>query len=113
MSNQKRLCYALDLVDDEKLIKAYEEYHKPGNVWPEIIDAIRQSGIEDMEIYRVGNRLFMIVKVNEQFDETQKIELNPKVREWEELMSTFQVPINGTKSDQKWLKMAKIFELNK
>ena len=54
----KRYCLALDLKDDPDLIVEYENYHK--NVWPEIIDSIKQSGIEVLDIYRTGTRMFMI-----------------------------------------------------
>ena len=43
----KRYCLALDLVDDEELIREYEAYHR--QVWPEIKESIVTSGIEDME----------------------------------------------------------------
>lgn len=52
----KRYCFALDLKDDEGLIAEYEEWHK--KVCPEIIQSIKQAGINDMEIYKVQNRLF-------------------------------------------------------
>jgi len=56
-----RYCLALDLKDDPKLIAEYEAYHK--KVWPEIIDSIKNSGIEILDIYRTGNRMFMIIEV--------------------------------------------------
>ena len=52
----KRYCLALDLKDDPDLIAEYENYHK--NVWPEIFESIKQSGIEVLDIYRTGNRMF-------------------------------------------------------
>ncbi|MFL5811251.1 MAG: L-rhamnose mutarotase, partial [Flavisolibacter sp.] len=55
----KRYCLALDLKNDPQLILQYEDYHK--KVWPEIIDSIRDAGIESMQIYRYANRLFMIM----------------------------------------------------
>jgi len=54
----KRYCLALDLKDDATLIAEYEAYHSNG--WPEILKSIKDSGIEQMQIYRTGNRLFMI-----------------------------------------------------
>ena len=60
-----RYCLALDLKDDPQLIAAYDEYHQ--SVWPEIIDAIKNSGITALEIYRVSNRLFMIMETNANF----------------------------------------------
>ena len=52
----KRYCLALDLVDDAKLIEEYEVLHKAGNIRPEIQKSITDSGIINMEIYRIGNR---------------------------------------------------------
>ncbi len=65
-----RYCLALDLKDDEKLIAEYEDWHKA--VWPEIIDSIKDSGITGLEIYRVFNRLFMIMETNENFSFDKK-----------------------------------------
>ena len=61
----KRHCLALDLKDDPDLIADYEEYHR--NVWPEILQSISEAGIAQMEIYRINNRLFMIMEVSDDF----------------------------------------------
>ena len=68
--DKKRYCLALDLIDDPDLIEEYEGYHK--NVWPEILDSIKHSGIMSMEIYRVENRLFMIMETDEEFSFEEK-----------------------------------------
>src|SRR5215212_255167 len=81
----KRYCLALDLVDDPVLIKEYENYHK--NVWKEITASIKGAGISDMEIYRIGNRLFMIMETKDDFSFDKKNAMdasNPKVQEWEQ-----------------------------
>ena len=57
---QHRYCFALDLKEDENLIKEYQAYHE--KVWPEVLSSIKNSGIVHMEIYLTGNRLFMIMK---------------------------------------------------
>jgi len=108
----RRYCLALDLVDDEALIASYEKWHK--EVWPEIIASITGSGIEQMEIYRVANRLFMIMEVNEgfSFDAKAKADAaNEKVQEWEQLMWQFQQPMPFAKPGEKWVLMDKIFDL--
>lgn len=108
----KRYCLALDLIDDAALIAEYETYHK--KIWPEIYDSIEQSGIEQMEIYRVGNRLFMIMEVNENFSFEAKSTAdanNPKVQEWETLMWKYQQALPMTKPGEKWMLMNKIFSL--
>lgn len=110
----KRYCLTLDLKDDPKLIAAYRRYHK--KIWPEITKSIRDAGIEDMEIYLLGTRMFMIMEVNDNFSFTAKASAdvaNPKVREWEELMWKFQKPLPNAKPGEKWLLMERIFKLER
>ena len=108
----KRYCLTLDLKDDPKLVAEYKAYHK--KIWPEITKSIKDSGIENMEIYLRGTRMFMMMDVGANFSFEKKGELdrnNPKVREWEELMWKFQSPLPDAKPGEKWLLMEKIFEL--
>jgi len=108
----KKHCFALDLVDDEDLIAEYKAYHQ--KVWPEIIKSIKDAGIENLEIYLVGNRMFMIMEVNESFSFERKNEMdanNPKVLEWEALMWKYQQALPTAKEGEKWLLMDKVFQL--
>jgi L-rhamnose mutarotase len=109
-----RHCFALDLVDDPALIAEYEHWHKSENSWPEIKKSILDAGITQMEIYRIGNRLFMIMETDESYDSERKNnmdKLNPKVQEWESLMWKFQQPLPWAKEGEKWIKMDNIFKL--
>lgn len=108
----KRYTLALDLVNDPEKIQAYEEYHK--HVWPEIKKSITDSGILSMEIYRVENRLFMIIEAANDFSFERKKQLddsNPRVADWEKLMWNFQQPLPFSKPGEKWVLMEKIFSL--
>jgi L-rhamnose mutarotase len=101
------------LKNEPELIRQYEEHHK--KVWPEIIDSIRSSGIEQMEIYRLGTRLFMIMEVNEAFSFERENEMDKndnKVQEWEELMWRYQQPLEEAVKGEKWMLLNKIFDLN-
>ena len=112
MSITKRYCLAVDLKDDPQLIKEYEQHHRA--VWPEILHSIRAAGIDSMEIYRLQNRLFMIMEVTEEFSFTRKSEAdaaNAKVQEWEQLMWKYQQRLPFAKPGEKWVLMEKIFEL--
>ncbi len=107
-----KYCFALDLVDDPKLIAEYEEYHRNG--WPEIKKSITDAGITNMEIYRVGNRLFMIMETDASFNAEKKAAMdaaNSKVQEWEQLMWKYQQALPTAKPGEKWLLMDKIFQL--
>lgn len=109
---KRRFCLTLNLKNDPQLIAEYRRYHE--RIWPEITESIRNSGIEDMEIYLLGTRMFMIMEVNEKFSFEKKAKadrLDPKVQEWEELMWNFQQPLPEASPGEKWLRMERIFKL--
>jgi L-rhamnose mutarotase len=109
----KQYCLALDLVNDPALIQEYETYHK--KIWPEIAKSIRDSGIINMRIYRVSNRLTMIIQSADDFSFEKKNELdkgNTKVQQWEQLMWKYQAAIPGSAPGEKWKLMDCIFDLD-
>jgi len=110
----KKYCLAVDLTDDPELIAEYEYWHKSENAWPAITKSITDSGICNMEIYRTGNRLFMIMETDDSFSFENKGAMdiaNPTVQEWEQLMWKFQQPLSWAKKGEKWIVMDKIFQL--
>lgn len=107
-----RYCLALDLKDDPALIAEYEKYHE--KIRPEIAESITDSGITQMEIYRIGNRLFMIMETTDDFSFEEKAAAdaaNPKVQEWENLMWHYQQSLPMAKEGEKWVIMKNIFKL--
>ena len=108
----RRFCLTLDLVNDPELISEYENMHR--QVWPEIIQSIKSSGIANMEIYRFEQRLMMIMEVVDSFSfelKSQSDLQDAKVQEWERLMWKYQQALPGSKPGEKWVLMKKIFEL--
>jgi len=108
----KRYCLAVDLKDDPALIAEYESYHQ--QVWPEILVSIKDSGIEHMEIYRTGNRMFMIMETRDDFSFEVKAEhdlANPIIQKWERLMWNYQQALPHARPGEKWMLMKKIFEI--
>ena len=108
----RRYCLALDLKDDPELIAEYERHHQ--EVWPEITRSIRDAGIVDLEIHRVGPRLFMVMEVTDDFSFEAKAvadAADPKVQEGEALMWSFQEPLPMAGPGEKWLLMERIFKM--
>lgn len=109
----QRFCQTLDLHNDPALIAAYVNEHRC--VWPEIKDGIRKVGILDMQIYRLDNRLFMIMDTTDEFDwekDNARLAALPRQAEWEAYMSKYQISQPGQASHEKWKRMEKIFGLN-
>ncbi len=110
----KRYCQTLDLKDNPALIAEYRKRHSEGMVWKETLAAIREVGILEMEIYIVGNRLFMIVETPLDFDwdsAMKRMAALPRQAEWEDSMSVFQQAAPGASSAEKWQLMERMFRL--
>ncbi len=108
----QKFALALDLQDDPELIAEYERYHQR---IPEAIEAsIWEAGIMGLEIYRVHDRLFLLLETDDDFTFERKATLdanNPDVQAWEQLMWRFQKALPQAKNGEKWLLMQRIFEL--
>jgi L-rhamnose mutarotase len=108
----RRYCLTLDLKDDPAVIAEYKRYHE--KIWPEITRSIKKAGVESLEIYLLGTRMFMILEAGPGFSFEAKGEADradPKVQEWEELMWKFQKPLPQARPGEKWLLMERIFKL--
>jgi L-rhamnose mutarotase len=106
----KRYCQTLTLVDDEEMIAKYVEVH--AHVWPEVIAGQREVGIVDMQIYRRGRSLFMIMDTVDDFDfgrDMARLATLPRQAEWEAYVSHFQGCAADASSADKWQLMERIF----
>lgn len=110
----KRYCKTLTLKDDPLLIEEYKKVHAPGAAWPEITQGMKEVGIIDMEIYLLGNRLFMIMDTVPDFDHERAMDQlagKPRQSEWEVYVSRFQQTSAEATADEKWQLMERIYKL--
>jgi L-rhamnose mutarotase len=106
------LVMTTDLVDDPELIKLYEHLHSKDGVWPEIKKANVASGIEEIRIYRYGNRLTMMVDIPADTDlakmDSLYLSADARIPEWGRFMSGFQRSLPGVDTTRKWVDMTLI-----
>lgn len=110
----KRYCQTLELVDNKETIARYVEAHS--HVWPEIQKGIKSVGILDMQIYILGNKLFMICDTVDDFDwekDNARLSTMDRQAEWEAYVAQFQGCDPNAPSTTKWMMMDMIFELEK
>jgi L-rhamnose mutarotase len=113
--SMKTYCFALDLEDDPALIEKYRWYHRPENIWAEVLESIKGDGILSQEIYLTGNRLVMILQTADDFSLEAKMDAhknNPQMQKWEDLMWKYQRPLPTAKPGEKWVLMEKIFDVH-
>ncbi|KAA6301485.1 MAG: L-fucose mutarotase [Candidatus Ordinivivax streblomastigis] len=112
----KRYCQTLHLKNDPVLIEEYIRIHSEQYSWPAIREGIRSIGILEMEIFHIGNQLFMIVETpldfnwEEAFEQLAQL---PRQQEWEEFVARFQLSDPKASSAEKWQLMDRIFYLYK
>jgi len=108
----KTLAYTLDLIDSPDLIEKYKQYHK--NVWPEVLNGIKKSGVLNSRIFLLGTRLFLYMEVTDdyQLNHFQDYASGEREKEWEMLMRSFQRPVPEAKPDEWWAEMELIYDLN-
>ena len=101
----------MTLVDNPELVSKYVEAHS--HVWPEVIAGQHDVGILQMQIYRLGRSLFMIMDTVDDFDfarDMARLAGLPRQAEWEAYVSQFQGCAAGASSAEKWQMMEKIFD---
>jgi len=114
MKSLQRYCLTLELQEDPEMIREYIHWHENDHIWREIPAGIKAVGIQRMEIYRLGNRLFMILEAGPDFDfsrDMERLSTLPRQAEWEAFVSKYQESASGEKSVEKWKLMERIFTL--
>ena len=100
------------LQDDAEKIASYKRYHQ--SVWPEILAALRRTGIVDMKIYLIGRRMFMAVTTTDDYDAVRAGAVylaEPRVQAWEALMRTLQERAPEARPDEWWAEMELVFDM--
>ncbi len=109
----KQYARTLNLKDDPTIIQRYVDYHRA--VWPEVERGLRAIGIERMLIWRLGRRLFMLMETGDAFDPERDfaryMDSDPRIREWQTLMETFQEPVAEAQAGEWWADMELVYAL--
>ena len=111
-----RRCFAVDLNDDAEGIARYRSWHAAGGPPPTVTAAIRADGVEALEIWLVGDRMFMIMEQDDAAAADPEAKrardcANPDVMAWDALMRTFQKPLPFAPG-QTWVEMERIYALS-
>lgn len=115
---RSRMCYAVDLEDSAEVIERYKALHRPGGPPSAVTQSLRAAGIFSLQIYLIGNRLFMIMEVEPHYDANRKSQADahiPEVQAWNAMMETMQRALPFAESEVstgKWRRMQRIYDLS-
>ena len=111
----ERRCFALDLRDDAAAIASYRHWHRPGGPPAQVTQSLRAAGIVALDIYLIGNRLFMIMdSVSRAGVTSSDKSAEPEVRAWEALMGELQQDLPFPKQSSgagRWQLLEHIYSL--
>lgn len=109
----KTWAYTVDLVPDPGVWEIYDREHAA--IWPEVAESLQEAGMERIRIWRLKNRLFMLVETGDEFDPVTASAAHrarhPRCEEWESLMASYQRRMPGVEGDGTWAEMSQVFEL--
>lgn len=106
----RRIVRVQDLVADEDVYAAYDAAHAPGHTPAAVLEAQRRHGIADLEIYRVADRLVMILTVTAAYDPDgldQASATEPALIDWHPRMGALQRRPQGATGD--WPEARRVF----
>src|SRR5690606_28148075 len=97
-----------NLVEDDEQQRNYVDLHeRQFNEWPEVSQGFCQAGFREVLLYRHGRQLMLMITFPKGSDFNQlnakTVENNPRVEEWNRLMSRFQERIPGTMRGETWV----------
>jgi L-rhamnose mutarotase len=103
----------LNLQDDPDKIAAYRKFHQA--VWPEVTARLRACGVQRMQIFLRGRRMFMYLMTDDRFDPSHdfaRINDDPTSARWNALMADLQERAPEASPDEWWAVLEQVFDLD-
>ena len=101
----------LCLKDDAEKIAEYRRYHQA--VWPGVTRRLREVGVQRMQIFLRGTRMFMYIQTSDEFDPQRdfvRINEDPESARWNALMAELQSRAPEADPDEWWAPMELVFD---
>ncbi|WP_340114635.1 L-rhamnose mutarotase [Maribellus mangrovi] len=109
----KNYLLTANLVEDSALQQEYVNYHAAQfDEWPEVAQGFCNANFQQLLVYKNGRQLLLVISVpaDKTLDELDPLTLenNPRMMEWNNIMSTYQEGIEGTAPYETWVFLEKV-----
>ena len=93
-------------------VDAVEEYDREHTrVWPELLAKLKEVGISDYSVFRRGQDLFLVMRVDD-FDRAwDELDRDPVNQRWQEFMGRLFEPVPDLKPGERFAMMKEVFYL--
>lgn len=101
-----------NLVDDPEKQQEYLGYHATQfEKWPEVSNGFCKADFQQLRVFKNGRQLMLVISIpkGKKLDELnpKTTENNPRVNDWNRIMSGYQEGIKGTKKGEVWVEFGK------
>ncbi|MCD2425892.1 L-rhamnose mutarotase [Niabella pedocola] len=110
-ANWTDIIMTANLVKDPAKQQAYLDYHATQfDVWPEVSNGFCKADFQQLRVFKNGRQLMLVISIpkGKTLDELnpKTTENNPRVLEWNRIMSGYQEGIDGTKNGETWVEFS-------
>lgn len=108
MPEMKRYCFVLQVKPDR--LEEYKERHK--RVWPEMLDALRETGWRNYSLFLRADGLLVGYVECEDFEASRAAMLELEVNaRWQAEMRDFFLGLDGAGADERMRPLEEVFHL--
>jgi len=101
--------YAFKLRIKPDAIEEYEREHR--RVWPELLAKLKEVGISDYSIFRRGQELVLVLRVDDFEKAWDELDRDPVNQRWQVFMSRLFEPVPGIEEGERFAMMKEVFYL--
>ena len=103
----QRVAFRLRVKKDA--IQEYEESHQ--RMWPELLTKLRSVGISAYSIFRRGQDLFLVMKVEDFERAWKELDQDPVNQRWQKEMARLFEPVPDLEPGERFAMMKEVFYL--
>ena len=101
--------YAFKLRIKSDAIDEYEREHE--RVWPDLLAKLKEVGISDYSIFRRGQDLVLVLRVDDFEKAWEELDRDPVNRRWQVFMSRLFEPVPDQQEGERFAMLKEVFFL--